>query len=135
MLASMPEVSEIHCVKDAKVPLMRFKFDGILVDLPYAQLKVVSVPEVCSYHHRLQYIALQLSVSFLCYFSLEIIELFISHYKLQNVDILNPFFLRNIDETSWKSLSGVRANKRILQLVPNLEVLVILLFSFFHFLF
>lgn len=83
MLASMPEVSEIHCVKDAKVPLMRFKFDGILVDFPYAQLKVVSVPE--------------------------------------NVDILNPFFLRNIDETSWKSLSGVRANKRILQLVPNLE--------------
>lgn len=29
MLKSRPEVSEIHCVKDAKVPLMRFKFDGI----------------------------------------------------------------------------------------------------------
>lgn len=43
-------------------------------------------------------------------------------YELQNVDVLNPFFLREIDETSWKSLSGVRANKRILQLVPNLEV-------------
>ncbi|KAK9288517.1 hypothetical protein L1049_016976 [Liquidambar formosana] len=83
MLKSRPEVSEIHCVKDAKVPLMRFKFDGISIDLPYAQLKVLSVPE--------------------------------------NVDILNPFFLRDIDETSWKSLSGVRANKRILQLVPNLE--------------
>ncbi|XP_062174361.1 nuclear poly(A) polymerase 3 isoform X3 [Alnus glutinosa] len=83
MLKSRPEVSEIHCVKDAKVPLMRFKFDGISVDLPYAQLQVLSVPE--------------------------------------NVDILNPFFLLEIDETSWKSLSGVRANKRILQLVPNLE--------------
>lgn len=83
MLKTFPEVSEIHCVKDAKVPLMRFKFDGISIDLPYAQLKVLSVPE--------------------------------------NVDVLNPFFLREIDETSWKSLSGVRANKRILQLVPNLE--------------
>ncbi|KAI4335009.1 hypothetical protein L6164_013698 [Bauhinia variegata] len=29
--------------------------------------------------------------------------------------------MRNIDDTSWKSLSGVRANKRILQLVPNVE--------------
>ncbi|XP_059632824.1 nuclear poly(A) polymerase 3 [Cornus florida] len=84
ILKSRPEVTEIHCVKDAKVPLMRFKFNGISIDLPYAQLKVKSVPE--------------------------------------NVDILNPFFLKNIDETSWKSLSGVRANKSILQLVPNLEV-------------
>ncbi|KAL9410128.1 hypothetical protein AB3S75_043977 [Citrus x aurantiifolia] len=83
MLKSRPEVSEIHCVKDAKVPLMRFKFDGILIDLPYARLHVLSVPE--------------------------------------NVDVLNPFFLRDLDETSWKSLSGVRANKCILQLVPDLE--------------
>ncbi|KAK7856708.1 nuclear poly(A) polymerase 3 [Quercus suber] len=83
MLKGRPEVSEIHCVKDAKVPLMRFKFDGISIDLPFAQLKVLSVPE--------------------------------------NVDVLNPFFLRDIDETSLKSLSGVRANKRILQLVPNVE--------------
>ncbi|KAJ9181775.1 hypothetical protein P3X46_005833 [Hevea brasiliensis] len=83
MLKSRPEVSDIHCVKDAKVPLMRFKFDGISVDLPYAQLKLLVVPH--------------------------------------NLDVLNPFFLRNIDETSWKSLSGVRANQQILQLVPNLE--------------
>ena len=46
MLKSRTEVSEIHCVKDAKVPLMRFKFDGISIDLPYAQLKVLAVPEV-----------------------------------------------------------------------------------------
>lgn len=46
MLKSRPEVAEIHCVKDAKVPLMRFKFDGILVDLPYARLNILSVPEV-----------------------------------------------------------------------------------------
>ncbi|RWR76416.1 PolyA polymerase, putative isoform 1 [Cinnamomum micranthum f. kanehirae] len=45
MLQSRPEVSEIHCVKNAKVPLMRFKFNGISIDLPYAQLYVLSVPE------------------------------------------------------------------------------------------
>ncbi|PSR97879.1 Nuclear poly(A) polymerase 3 (PAP(III)) like [Actinidia chinensis var. chinensis] len=84
ILTSRPDVSEFHCIKDAKVPLMRFKLDGISIDLPYAQLKVMSVPE--------------------------------------NVDILNPYFLRGIDETSWRSLSGVHANKCILQLLPNMEV-------------
>ncbi|RAL47436.1 hypothetical protein DM860_013401 [Cuscuta australis] len=83
ILASRPEISDIYCVKDAKVPLMRFKFDGISVDLPYAQLKVISIPE--------------------------------------NVDLFNPFFMRNIDESSWKSLSGVRANRSILSLVPSIE--------------
>ncbi|MCL7030998.1 hypothetical protein MKW94_023398 [Papaver nudicaule] len=83
ILESRKEISELHCVKDAKIPLLRFKFDGIAIDLPYAQLKVMSVPE--------------------------------------NVDILNQLFLTNIDETSWRCLSGVRANMRILQLVPNLE--------------
>ncbi|XP_055818439.1 nuclear poly(A) polymerase 3-like isoform X2 [Solanum dulcamara] len=84
ILASRPEVSDIHCVKGAKVPLMRFKFDGISIDLPYARLKVISIPE--------------------------------------DVDVFNPFFLKNIDDTSRKSLSGVRANRRILQLVPNVEI-------------
>lgn len=46
MLKSRFEVSEIHCVKGAKVPLMHFKFDGISIDLPYTQLKAVVVPEV-----------------------------------------------------------------------------------------
>ena len=46
ILASRPEVSGIHCVKGAKVPLMRFKFEGISIDLPYARLKVISIPEV-----------------------------------------------------------------------------------------
>jgi len=48
MLAERVEVSDIHCIKDAKVPLMRFKFDGISIDLPYAQLRVTTVPEVNS---------------------------------------------------------------------------------------
>ncbi|KAI3522647.1 hypothetical protein L1887_00594 [Cichorium endivia] len=84
MLAKRVEVSDIHCVKDAKVPLMRFKFEGISIDLPYAQLKVTTVPE--------------------------------------NVDILNSMFLNGIDETSWKSLSGVRANNSILQHVPDIKI-------------
>nr|GMD89261.1 nuclear poly(A) polymerase 3 [Ipomoea batatas] len=84
ILASRPEISEIQCIKDAKVPLMRFKFDGIPIDLPYAQLKVVSIPE--------------------------------------NVDVFNPFFMRNIDESSWRSLSGIRANRSIMYLLPNIEL-------------
>lgn len=84
MLAKRIEVSDIHCVKDAKVPLMRFKFEGISIDLTYARLQVKTVPE--------------------------------------NVDILNPLFLNGIDETSWKSLSGVRANNSILQLVPDVKI-------------
>ncbi|KAJ6350739.1 hypothetical protein OIU78_006802 [Salix suchowensis] len=42
-------------------------------------------------------------------------------YVPENVDVLSLSLLNNIDETSWKSLSGVRANQRILLLVPNLK--------------
>lgn len=83
MLKSINDVSEIYCMKDARIPLMRFKFDGILIDLPYARLNVSSVPE--------------------------------------NVNILNESFLNDTDETAMKSLSGIRVNKCIIQLVPNLE--------------
>lgn len=51
---------------------------------------------------------------------------------MQNLDILNPVFLRDIDETGWKRLSGVLANTRICQLVPDLEVLTTSV-SFFFF--
>ncbi|MBA0845500.1 hypothetical protein Goarm_022672, partial [Gossypium armourianum] len=91
MLKSRPEVSEIHYVKDAKVLLMRFEFDGISIDLPFVQLKVLVV--------------------------------------LENLDILNPMFLRDIDETGWKSLSGVLANTRICRLVPDLKELTTLKFQ------
>ncbi|KAL6548185.1 hypothetical protein OROGR_008606 [Orobanche gracilis] len=84
MLASVPEVSEVLCLKDARVHLMRLNFDGISIDLTYAKLNMIYVPE--------------------------------------NVDVLNPLFSSNIDDISSRSLSGVRANKRILQLVTNLEV-------------
>uniref|UniRef100_A0A7C9AMD2 Poly(A) polymerase n=1 Tax=Opuntia streptacantha TaxID=393608 RepID=A0A7C9AMD2_OPUST len=83
MLKNMPGVLDVHSVKDAKVPLMRFKFEGISVDLLYAQLQFTSVPE--------------------------------------NVDLLDPASLTGIDDNTRKSLSGVRANQSILQLVPNLQ--------------
>ncbi|RRT74063.1 hypothetical protein B296_00024292 [Ensete ventricosum] len=43
---------------------------------------------------------------------------------LQYVNVFDPSLLAQVDDTSWRSLSGVRANKRILQLVPNLKVFV-----------
>ncbi|KAK8947727.1 hypothetical protein KSP40_PGU011942 [Platanthera guangdongensis] len=82
MLQSRSEVSELHCVKTAKVPLMRFKFNGVSIDFPYAQLRVGSVPP--------------------------------------DVNIFDPSLVIP-DDTSQKSLSGVRVNTRILQLVPNLK--------------
>ncbi|XP_073127629.1 nuclear poly(A) polymerase 3 isoform X2 [Henckelia pumila] len=87
MLESEPEVSGIYCIKDAKVPLIRFKFDGVSVDLPYAKIHgILSVPE--------------------------------------DVDVFNPSISANMDEKSWRSLSGVRANRSIFQLVPNLQSLL-----------
>ncbi|CAA0829420.1 Nuclear poly(A) polymerase 3 [Striga hermonthica] len=46
MLASRPEVTEILCVTDARIPLMRLNFDGISIDLTYARLNIITVPEV-----------------------------------------------------------------------------------------
>ena len=46
ILEGRPEVSELHSIEGAKVPLMRFKFNGILVDFPYVQLPVINAAEV-----------------------------------------------------------------------------------------
>ncbi|KAL3529230.1 hypothetical protein ACH5RR_008552 [Cinchona calisaya] len=45
MLSEMPEVSELHPVPDAHVPVMRFKFSGISIDLLYAKLSLWVIPE------------------------------------------------------------------------------------------
>ncbi|KAL8226621.1 hypothetical protein R6Q57_016453 [Mikania cordata] len=84
ILAGRPEVSGIHCVKDADVPFLRFTFDGILIDLNFAKLQVTVVPE--------------------------------------DVDISDPLSIKDIDETSWKSFSGVRVNNSILHIVPDVKV-------------
>ncbi|KAK3225246.1 hypothetical protein Dsin_005108 [Dipteronia sinensis] len=45
MLSEMTEVSELHPVPDAHVPVMRFKFNGVSIDLLYAKLSLWVVPE------------------------------------------------------------------------------------------
>ncbi|XP_019430308.1 PREDICTED: nuclear poly(A) polymerase 4-like isoform X1 [Lupinus angustifolius] len=45
ILANMEEVTELQPVPDAHVPVMKFKFDGISVDLLYASISCLVVPE------------------------------------------------------------------------------------------
>ncbi|CAN8292727.1 unnamed protein product [Cochlearia groenlandica] len=45
MLSEMPEVTELHPVPDAHVPLMGFKLNGFSIDLLYAQLPLWVIPE------------------------------------------------------------------------------------------
>ncbi|PQQ15563.1 nuclear poly(A) polymerase 1 isoform X1 [Prunus yedoensis var. nudiflora] len=45
MLSEMPEVTELHPVPDAHVPVMNFKFSGVSIDLLYAKLSLWVIPE------------------------------------------------------------------------------------------
>ncbi|XP_054817353.1 nuclear poly(A) polymerase 1-like isoform X2 [Prosopis cineraria] len=45
MLSEMPEVTELHPVPDAHVPVMKFKLNGVSIDLLYAKLSLWVVPE------------------------------------------------------------------------------------------
>lgn len=49
ILAEMEEVAELQPVPDAHVPVLKFKFDGISIDLLYASISLLVVPEVSSY--------------------------------------------------------------------------------------
>lgn len=42
----MEEVTELQPVPDAHVPVMKFKFQGISIDLLYASISLLVVPEV-----------------------------------------------------------------------------------------
>ena len=46
MLAEMDEVAELQGIPDAHVPVMKFKFQGISIDLLYASISLLVVPEV-----------------------------------------------------------------------------------------
>ncbi|KAL6657228.1 hypothetical protein ACP70R_005008 [Stipagrostis hirtigluma subsp. patula] len=89
ILEGRPEVSEVQTVCSAKVPLMRFRFDGISVDFTYAQLPVIDA--------------------------------------LKAINTFSPESLKKIDARSWRSLSGIRVNERIVQLVPDGEKFQVLL--------
>ncbi|XP_021654661.1 nuclear poly(A) polymerase 4 isoform X2 [Hevea brasiliensis] len=45
MLSEMEEVTELQPVPDAHVPVMKFKFDGISIDLLYASISLLVVPD------------------------------------------------------------------------------------------
>ena len=70
---------------------------------------------------KLLWHVLVLLIVFLFSFESEFDELMTFH--MQNVDLLDPVSLIGIDDNSRKSLSGVRVNQSILQLVPNLQVI------------
>ncbi|XP_075104612.1 nuclear poly(A) polymerase 1 [Nicotiana tabacum] len=45
MLEEMPEIQELHPVPDAHVPVMKFKFNGVSIDLLYANVALWVIPE------------------------------------------------------------------------------------------
>ncbi|GLT60385.1 hypothetical protein SLA2020_331530 [Shorea laevis] len=45
MLSEMPEVTELHPVPDAHVPVLKFMFKGVSIDLLYAKLSLWVIPE------------------------------------------------------------------------------------------
>ncbi|XP_030526503.2 nuclear poly(A) polymerase 4-like [Rhodamnia argentea] len=45
ILAQMEEVTELQPVRDARVPVMKFKYDGISIDLLYASISLLVVPD------------------------------------------------------------------------------------------
>lgn len=49
MLAKMPEVQELHPVPEAYVPVLKFKFDGVSIDLLYAKLDLWVIPDVSKF--------------------------------------------------------------------------------------
>ncbi|KAA8541735.1 hypothetical protein F0562_022887 [Nyssa sinensis] len=51
ILADMEEVTELQPVPDAHVPVMKFKFDGISIDLLYASISLLVVPEDLDISH------------------------------------------------------------------------------------
>ncbi|CAK9171236.1 unnamed protein product [Ilex paraguariensis] len=51
ILAKMDEITELQPVPDAHVPVMKFKFDGISIDLLYASISLLVVPDDLDISH------------------------------------------------------------------------------------
>ncbi|CAH1416593.1 unnamed protein product [Lactuca virosa] len=45
MLSDMPDVTELHLVPEAHVPMMKFKLNGVSIYLLYAKLSLWVIPE------------------------------------------------------------------------------------------
>ncbi|PPD92734.1 hypothetical protein GOBAR_DD10330 [Gossypium barbadense] len=94
ILAEMEEVTELQPVPDAHVPVMKFKFQGISIDLLYASISLLVVPDAI---------------------------LSIRQYAYLDLDISQGSVLLNVDEQTVRSLNGCRVANQILKLVPNVE--------------
>ncbi|KAJ0007030.1 hypothetical protein Pint_29584 [Pistacia integerrima] len=101
ILAEMEEVTELQPVPDAHVPVMKFKFDGISIDLLYASISLLVVPEVSVYYILLSLIT--------------------KNSVLIDLDISDMSVLYDVDEPTVRSLNGCRVADQILKLVPNVE--------------
>lgn len=51
ILAQLEEVTELQPIPDAHVPVMKFKFDGVSIDLLYASISVLVVPDDLDISH------------------------------------------------------------------------------------
>lgn len=124
----MEEVSELQPVPDAHVPVMKFKFDGISIDLLYASISCLVVPEVSDIGF-LFIIVWHNGFFILAPCSFELPFSVINVY-FQDLDISDVSVLYNVDEPTVRSLNGCRVADQILKLVPNIEVSDFLFRSF-----
>lgn len=86
ILSEMEEVTELQPVSDAHVPVMKFKFLGISIDLLYASIYLLVVPEVSLECGSELVFSLSLSIKVLCINFLS--SCFMSIFKRQLNDML-----------------------------------------------
>lgn len=82
MLRRKPLATDIVAVADAYVPIIKFEYAGVEIDLLCACLQMSSIPD--------------------------------------KLDILDDSILRNVDDSTQRSINGVRVTDAILRLVPNI---------------
>ncbi|KAK2982951.1 hypothetical protein RJ640_006365 [Escallonia rubra] len=129
ILAEMEEVSELQPVPDAHVPVMKFKFQGISIDLLYASISLLVVPEVkpAGIPSRGLFVV-RFALGFplddhcvLLHVELHVLFADAGNFPLIDLDISQGSVLCDIDEQTVRSLNGCRVADQILKLVPNVE--------------
>lgn len=58
MLSEIPEVTELHPIPDAHVPVLGFKFKGVSIDLLYARLSLWVIPDVSACYYFFSFIVI-----------------------------------------------------------------------------